>query len=574
MQCKVPLMSPQLSTFEPLEVPRHHHPGPCKCEPTIAYVRVSKVGKRDVIISPRIQLGAIQDNAIAKNKRIVDVFTDIDKSGRTFLKRSVDEVVAAIGRGAATSVTVWKWSRWGRKVETSLVYVSKVVAAGGRVDSATEDMDQATAVGRFSRGVMMQVDEFLSDQIGEGWQAAHDLRREAGLPHSGRPHFGYVYVRRLPIGALRDPAVHDGAETCDPCLRGVAHFVAHPRESAKLVEMYQRYTAATSLRSLAADLNGGGYRTSMGGAWTPQALGQYLDTGFAAGYLRSRSAPLLAAIKAKTVPASNKLSSFDVWNRGAHTALIDEELWQRYRARRTSQASLPPRVRTAAHALSGLLVCGECARRLTTKYCGAAQTHQWTCSWADSQHSGVSVSLSNSLALGVMREWVSAMAEPISTGETQDVMVRRVQAETDAPAPRTRAQIEADIGRWLTRIDRLIDRLTDETISREVFLGKQAEYENNVNALRAELTELDTAPSPGSRPDYAVFETLDAAWDSMEPAELNDVLGAVVGMCLVSPAGPRGAARLPLAERAQVVGAWEMASWERFFSARRKRPFA
>mgnify|MGYP001618012776 CR=1 FL=1 len=88
--------------------PIHHHELPCECELTIAYLRVSRVGTREEIISPDIQLSSIYENCIKSNKRVVKIVSDIDTSGRTFTARSVGSVIQDIADGVAKSVSLWK----------------------------------------------------------------------------------------------------------------------------------------------------------------------------------------------------------------------------------------------------------------------------------------------------------------------------------------------------------------------------------------------------------------------------------------------------------------------------------
>lgn len=521
---------------------KHHHLEPCDCEPTIAYIRVSMVGNREHMISPDIQLDAIVQDAKLKNKKIVKVVPDIDKSGRTFRRRSIDKVIADIKAGVAKSVTVWKWSRWGRNLEYSLVYLSMTKKAGGRVDSATDDIDQSTATGRFSRDMIMRVDELNSDLIGEGWESAHAVRRENGLPHSGRRRFGYDYV----------------GET------GSRKFVKNVDEAPILKALYKKYLAGVSLRKLAKELNDAGLRSTRGGLWTLQALGQMLDTGFAAGFIRERSSELRTEMGDKI---RNNLASFDIWRRGTQPPIIDEKTWEKYREKRKAQAALPPRSRSAVHALSTLLFCALCARRMITHYSGRCRQHQWVCSWTQTFHPETSVTIGNAGALLVVRAWVLANTKPRADGESVDELRERILKAANR-ADRTRAQVNAEIKRWLTKIDRLVDMRTDGEIGKETFLHRKAEYEQHVNDRRSELEELADTVGADGKPGFETFKTLDGLWDEIPPTELNALLQSVVGMVVVSPGASR---RTDPCDRLDVVGRWDLESRQRWLAARRVR---
>jgi site-specific DNA recombinase len=527
----------------------HHHSAPCDCEETLAYLRVSKVGLRQMIVSPDIQLDGILMNCRLKNKRVVAIVADIDKSGRCFSKRSVDNVIRAIKRGEAKSVTIYKWSRWGRNVMKSLVYLQKTKEAGGRVDSATEDIDQSTAVGRFSRDMIMRVDQLLSEQIGEGWQAAHDQRRGNGLPHTGRRRFGYEYVPATPASA--------------------AQFVVSETEGPALRQCYMRYVAGESLRVLARWLNQHGLRTPMGNRWTPEALGQALDTGFGAGWIRERKGELLERSREKSL--SNNLTTFNSWRPGAHEAVIDEATWEAYKRRRRDQAGLPPRARTPSYALSTLVFCELCANRMGVKKTGPKRQKHWVCMRGSMYHPEASVSISNDRALDVVRRWLGRQVSEPPAG-----LDAEARAEIEARAVksgRTRDKIRAEKDNELRVIERLVALLAREKISEDEFDQVKAEAMRHITELDAEYASVPVA-SDNHRPDYAAFVSMEDAWGEAiaEGREvlLNAPLRELVAYVVVSPAAGRGRWH-DASDRVEVVGCWEADSKRRWLEARRKR---
>jgi site-specific DNA recombinase len=572
----------------PEQVPHHHTNDDCGCEPTLAYVRVSKVGERDPqsLMSPDIQLDACIADCLRKNKRIVKVLSDIDKSGRTFRKRSVDDAIAMLKSGIAKSVTLWKWSRWGRNVEYSKAYLGKVKIVGGRVDSATEDFDQNTAIGRMTQGQVMLYDEFQSDLIGEGWQAAHSRRRDAGLPHSGRARFGYTYLSRDAQKAgtthdavtLPDGTIAPASEDCRLCQGRVPHFWPDDAEGAALVDLYERYVAGTSsIRQLAASLNERGFRTSFGGRWTQQATAQMLDTGFAAGLIRERSRELLARIKAQEEQTGkktirNSLKTFDVWRPGAHPALISAELWERYVARRTEMADVPPRSRVPVHALSRLLFCEVCSRRLTTKYAGVKRQHQWQCPSRPTYHPDTPVSVSNAAALQIIRDWVLSNIDPLSPGRSADEIAQAAFGATSSVV-RTPGRIQADIDTEVRAHDKLIVMNARGRISDAQFDIAKLEFETSLAELNAELEQATAVLGVAGKPVYSAFESLDAVWDETlerDPVGLNAPLRELIAFVIVSPAEGRGRWH-DSAERVEVVGAWDRDTKDRWLESRRRR---
>ncbi|MEB0303633.1 hypothetical protein, partial [Mucilaginibacter sp. 5C4] len=54
-------------------------------------------------------------------------------------------------------------------------------------------IDTTNSSGRFARGILAELAAFESERAGEQWQETHRRRWRNGLPHSGRPRFGYTY---------------------------------------------------------------------------------------------------------------------------------------------------------------------------------------------------------------------------------------------------------------------------------------------------------------------------------------------------------------------------------------------
>ncbi len=547
--------SAPVEIWTPPEVIPHHHAGPCSCEHALAYIRVSQVGDREILISPDVQLDYCLGRAEKTNRRIVKIISDINKSGKTFRTRSVDQCIRLIERGVAGGVLVWKWSRWGRNQAASVGYIEKTQEVGGWVESATEDFDQKTAIGRFTRDNVMRIDQLLSEQIGENWQNAHARRRSNGLPHSGRKRFGYDYV---PAAAV------PGGQPIP------ARFTKNEIEAPVLEQLYNKFNAGTALRALTKWMNESGFRTAFGGLWTPQALASMLDTGFAAGLIRERSPELL--IKAKGKSITNSLKTFDVWREGSHDSIITMAVWEKYKQRRLAQADLPPRARNAVHAMSALLLCSACARKLVTKYTGSKRQHQWVCPWTAQLHPGVPVSISDAAAQSVALRWLAEQAKP-SSDTVFDQHSRQMYEGEVHPAARTRVQVNADIKRWLKKIDNLVNMRTDGEIDRETFLVYKADFEAEVASLREELTRMDSIAGTKEKPPYEAFGTIASMWSEATPSERHALLEPVIKFVVVSPANGRGRWH-DAAERVEVVGVWQAPSWERWLAVRRTRILA
>lgn len=510
--------------------PRHHHENACGCEPTIAYVRVSMVGLRETLISPDIQLVEIIQDAVRNNKRIVRVVSDINASGRTFTKRSILGVIDAIKRGEARSITVWKWSRWGRNLEYSLAYISLVKQAGGQVHSATEDIDQSTAHGRFGRDMLMRIDQLTSELIGEGWRAAHDHRRRRGLPHTGRARFGYDYIDGRYV-----PNAHA------PALRWA----------------YDSYVSGLhSYGQIVQSLNARGITTTRGNRWTTQSLSKVMDNGFAAGLIRERSADLKADQRDRNaerrLPNASSIYHYDVWLDGAHEAIIDQQTWQAYLTRRpTAENKKPSQSGRAKYTLAGLVRCGICARRMTIHHAGRTKEPRWRCDWRAALHPLINVSALNHEVEAAVQEWLGDRATPEGHAAlvAQLVAAKGPQRASDALL---RSEL-AELDRRMRRLVKVYTQSEDESAEFErAFAAERREIEGRRREIKDDL--LGGGEETGGPPaGPAAFRSLSEGWAGFPASVRRAALGEIIARVEISQATRRGESA---AGRVLIIPAW------------------
>jgi site-specific DNA recombinase len=463
----------------------------------VAYTRVST--KREEMISPELQAHE-QDTYAARNGiRIVERVEDLDLSGREFARRSVDYIVNGIKEGRWNTVLLWKWSRWGRNLLQSRLYLAEVEQAGGKVIAVTEDFDTATSVGRFSRDQMLLIAELQSDQMSEGWKETHARRRRLGLPHTNAPRFGYLSVRG------------EG-------------YVPDPKTAPVLASCYERFAAGESMRSLAFELNGNGYRTTQGNTFTPTALGRVMDTGFAAGLIRERSEPPTASTNPR------KIAAFDVWREGAHGPIISLELWEKYREKRLSNAQKAVRLRVATHALSGLVTCKACETTMISARSGARKYHVWRCRKRQESKSCPGAVVNNARLETKVREWIMQNAKG---GEAVEADAQRILAAQQSTTNLEAAR--AEIKRLKAKRKRLLDLYTDEAVDRDDYNEQKAEIDADILAQEALVRAAQTEARERDADYRGIFTTLADLWDSATPHERRELLSKVIKRIDIQP---------------------------------------
>jgi site-specific DNA recombinase len=471
----------------------------------VGYIRVSGVGGRgDDLISPEIQRHAIERFAAREGIRIVAEIRDIDRSGRSFTKRRADEAIEGIRNGRWGYVVLWNWSRWGRNLKESLLHLQQVEEAGGFVRSATEDLDPDTTVGRFTRDQMLLVAQLQSDMVSDGWKEVQAKRRRDGLPHTGAKRWGYDYDKRT-------------------------GFTPHPGQAQVLAGAYEQYVAGTSHRNLALSWNAMGLRTTRGQRWSLQSISRMMDTGFAAGLIRERTKPPSATDSGGK--NGRAIWTFDVWREGAHKPVISKALWEAYKMRRDAQATMAPRLRTAAHALSGLMVCGDvgCGGPMVSTYSGRHNKHSWVCYQARDRKVHPFNSVSNGRAMTLVLAWVADQAD----GGVSE----RIEAGRHA-----RCQVEgfdAEIKRLTMKRSRLANAYTDGDIEREDYRAQKAEIDEALGAATEGRQSAIKREAASGVSVVGQFRALRDNWDRLEPSEHRELMASVVARIIVQP-GPFG----------------------------------
>lgn len=280
----------------------------------VIYLRQSTF--REESISLELQETACRDYARRRGYQVVGIEQDPGVSGRTFTRPGVQAVMDMVTRGDVDVILLWKWSRWSRNRLDWYVAADKAQQGGGRIESATEPIDTSTSIGRLSRGMMIEIAAFESERAGDQWKEALDRRIKNGLPHDGKPRFGYVY--------------------------GDKRYEVDPVTGSVLADLYRRYVAGESFGGLAQALNAAGHATTRAPMWTQNIVKRLLDTGFGAGIIRSHGQE----------------------HPGAHEPVIDSALWAAYRQAR-ARRSIRPRAERSQYLLSGLVRCRICDRPLS-----------------------------------------------------------------------------------------------------------------------------------------------------------------------------------------------------------------
>ena len=516
--------------------------------PAIGYVRVSMM--REDAIAPETQQAVIGDWARRRGRTIVHWEHDLDQTGREFARRKITGIIAAIRDGTspagAREVAVWKFSRFGRNRYMNAVHLASLEDAGGRLHSATEEVDARTATGRFTRGMLLEVAAFESDRIAETWKEAYDHRVREGLPPLGRPRFGYARLGR--VRDEDDPA-RTRRDRSDPLGE---RYVPDAALGAVLADMYCSYIDGDGGPVIGARLNGQGIPNTYGKRWSGRTVLDVLDSGFGAGLLRLHDPGCECA---RPGACGSR-----VWAQGKQEPVITAREWAAYRQRRDEVRTILPRHRNPVYPVSGLVRCGHCGGAVVVAATPEGGPVNFRCSrqrhTGDCPGGGATVPLSALLA--AVRGFVSGLAADIDARAA--VTTARAVAGGGARGDAER------LGRELAAADRAMTRLAVQRAESEDDLSAAAwdqaarELKQKRAGLERQLAAASREVSAASRDPLPALGGIMEAWDLLPAADLNKILRTVVRHVVVWRDGPPARDRrghfLPPAARVEVVPRW------------------
>ncbi|MHA3724364.1 recombinase family protein [Leucobacter sp. HY1910] len=297
-------------------------PVPATAPRAVLYLRQSVA--RDDSISIELQRIAGEDYCTKHGYEVVAVEVDEGISGRKWSTRpAVQRTMRMIEDGSADIIVLWKWSRLSRSRTDWALAADRVDVAGGRIESATEPIDTATASGRFARGVMTEYAAFQSEQIGEQWAEAHRRRFNLGLPPSGPIPWGWTSHK--------------------------SHITVDPERAEVIRGMYRLYFEGRGFAYIASWLNSQSYAAPRGGKWGSVSVKGCMDSHIHAGKVEYRG---------------------EIRD-GAHEGIISELEHARYLKLRGAR-HIPKKPRSSVYLLSTLVKC-HCG----FKRAGSVSRSQW-----------------------------------------------------------------------------------------------------------------------------------------------------------------------------------------------------
>ncbi len=224
----------------------------------VIYARVSSE-RQDVELSISAQLKALREYATKNGHEVLREYVDEAESGRTSHRPAFMEMIAAAKRKDRPFdvILVWKYSRFARSREDSIVFKTMLRKCGVQVLSVNEPTDNSPT-GKLLEAMIESLDEFYSANLGE--EVTRGMRESAsrGFWVSPRTPYGYRRVR-----------VSDGGKQR-------VKLEPEPGKAEVVRRLFDSVVRGKGLMDIARGLNGDGIAGPRGKSWGKTSVYQTL----------------------------------------------------------------------------------------------------------------------------------------------------------------------------------------------------------------------------------------------------------------------------------------------------------
>lgn len=463
------------------------------------YVRVS-TGKQDEL-SPDSQAKLLKDYAKSHGYVVSKIFYEVGISGRKADKRPEFQKMIGLAKSSdhpADAILVWKYSRFARNQEESIVYKS-LLKKKHNVDviSVSEPLVDGP-FGSLIERIIEWMDEYYSVRLsGEVTRGMKEKAERGG--YQARPPLGYKIVTH------KEPPV----------------IVPEEAEIVKLI--FEKYANENlGIFEIARLLNMHNFKTSHGKEFERRSIEYILQNPTYCGMIRWN----------RTINETNEIRPESEWivTDGEHPAIISKELFdkaqERYKREYRPRGSRP--VSTYKHWLSGVVKCPACGRTMTantirnnTRVYSHFRCYGYTKGKCMANNSISSIKLE------------PAVLESIKTVlDNGKITYRKIEAKTDDTVD-LKTILEDQIKKIDVKLQRIKEAYMNGIDTIEEYKENKQAVQEEKQHLEKQLSEIKEEKSNSKDDDEDmllrvknVYDILSS--DSVDATTKNDVLRSVV----------------------------------------------
>ena len=460
------------------------------------YIRVSTDDQLEY--SPDSQLAAIRRYAKTNDMLLPEEFIFLEQdgiSGRKADKRPEFQRMIGIAKTKPKPfdvVLVWKFSRFARNREDSIVYKSMLrKQLGIEVVSISENVgDDKMSV--IFEAMIEAMDEYYSINLAEEVKRGMTEKAKRGEVLSIAP-FGYrIENRRL---------------------------VIVPEKAAVIHTVFEKYAAGGTLRGIAEWLNDIGIRTKRGNMIENRTIEYWLRNPVYNGYIRWTTTGKMRR---------NYDDPGTIITKGSHEPVIEDELWERVQKRISEQKKRYVRYShdpvSGSYAAAGIFRCSSCGKAMARSSKDCMQCTGYAHGTCRQSHSCK----------------VTDITVMLSSIITDDLRNSTYHADecTTAPLPRSDSGIVAkQLEREQQRLSRAKEAYLNGIDTAEEYSRLKQSIQSGIDRLTAELAkqrEADiTAADQSSEdrdnsPDRCVSVTESLRNKNVTEGEKNAILRSII----------------------------------------------
>ena len=422
------------------------------------YIHVSTDKQEE--LSPDAQLRLLMDYAKTNHTDIPMeyIFQDNGISGRKANKRPAFQQMIALAKSKEhpiDTIIVWKFSRFARNQEESIVYKSLLKKNNVDVVSVSEPLIDGP-FGSLIERIIEWMDEYYSIRL--SGEVMRGMTQNAIRGH---------YQSDAPIG-YRSPGNKKPPEK-------------DPKTVQIPIMMKDLLLSGSSLLQIARKLNEQGYRTKHGNLWDARGVRYVLENPFYAGISRWNYTDRGRQLKPADEVIYTKGNWEPLWDK-ATLEEIKKHLTMNMRKAKSRDVS------TAKHWLSGLLICSSCGGTLA--YSGTKNSRGFQC-W---KYTKGFCNESHYIGIRPIEKMVIEYLESILHSPA---IVYTVISSASADADSKLADLEKQLQKVENKEKRIkaaylneIDSLEEYKANKAALLKERAAIEKNIKLLTISNTDM------------------------------------------------------------------------------------
>ncbi len=282
--------------------------------------------------SPEVHEQRARYYAEAKGWEVIEVYRLEAVSGKTIMELpETKKMLRDIQTGRITALIFSKLARLARKTAELLEISELFRKSNADMISLAESIDTSTPSGRLFFTVVAAMAQWEREEISERVAASVPIRAKMGKPLGGQASFGYTWKgKELVIDTKEAP------------IRKMVHelFAEHKRK-----------------KTVAAKLNGMGYRTRNGSNFTNTTIGRLLRDTTAKGVRIANYTKSLGDGKKWVIKPESE------WVTITCPAIVTEDLWEECNKILDQQEKKKKPTKKTVHLFTGILFC-ECGHKM------------------------------------------------------------------------------------------------------------------------------------------------------------------------------------------------------------------